>query len=149
MNIKFAQRIENTPKSFIREILKVTTNPEIISFVGGLPNPFLFPIEPCKEATKKVLEESGREALQYSTTEGGMFIWVKLPRGISAIELFDVTIKDNIAFVPGDPFYVDPQDVNTLRLNYTNADEDTIREGIKRLGKRIKSIIPGGREWGP
>ena len=66
----FAQRMRNTPKSFIREILKVTENPGIISFAGGLPNPDLIDVGGIAEAAAAVLREDGRTALQYSTTEG-------------------------------------------------------------------------------
>jgi 2-aminoadipate transaminase len=59
-----------TPKSFIREILKVTTNPEIISFAGGLPNPALIDVDGIKKAAAAVLARDGRNVLQYSTTEG-------------------------------------------------------------------------------
>jgi 2-aminoadipate transaminase len=66
----FADRMSAVHKSFIREILKVTEDPEIISFAGGLPNPRLFPIQELSEAAKKVLDECGPSALQYSITEG-------------------------------------------------------------------------------
>jgi len=66
----FADRVHRIPKSFIREILKVTAEPEIISFAGGLPNPEFFPVEELKEATRKVLEEDGSEVLQYTVSEG-------------------------------------------------------------------------------
>ncbi len=66
----FAARMGKAHRSFIREILKVTADPEIISFAGGLPNPELFPLEPLAEATQQVLAEKGPESLQYSTTEG-------------------------------------------------------------------------------
>ncbi len=70
MKFEFATRMNNLEASVIREILKVTERPEIISFAGGLPAPEMFPIEAIKEANIKVLEENGRKALQYSTTEG-------------------------------------------------------------------------------
>lgn len=70
MSFRFTNRIQNTPKSFIREILKVTQDPSIISFAGGLPNPNLFPIEALQEAARETLATSGARALQYSTTEG-------------------------------------------------------------------------------
>ncbi|MFA6362817.1 PLP-dependent aminotransferase family protein [Methanoregula sp.] len=66
----FAQRMYNTPKSFIREILKVTENPGIISFAGGLPNPDLIDVGGIAQAAVAVFREDGRTALQYSTTEG-------------------------------------------------------------------------------
>jgi 2-aminoadipate transaminase len=59
-----------TPKSFIREILKVTENPDIISFAGGLPNPELIDVEGIARAAARVLADDGRSVLQYSTTEG-------------------------------------------------------------------------------
>lgn len=70
MNYPFARRMNKIPRSFVREILKVTEYPEIISFAGGLPNPQSFPIDAIKDATSKVLTEKGENALQYSTTEG-------------------------------------------------------------------------------
>lgn len=66
----FAKRIEALKASEIREILKITEREEVISFAGGLPAPELFPVEELKEVAVRVLEESGKKALQYSTTEG-------------------------------------------------------------------------------
>lgn len=57
-------------KSVIRELLKVTQDPEIISFAGGLPNPKSFPIEDLKGVVDYVLEHNGKDALQYGTTQG-------------------------------------------------------------------------------
>lgn len=68
--VKFAGRVEKVPKSFVREILKVTEKPEVISFAGGLPSPKTFPVEGIKRATEKVLNDNGADILQYSTTEG-------------------------------------------------------------------------------
>ena len=70
MKYNFAQRMSKTPRSFVREILKVTENPEIISFGGGLPNPQSFPVEAISKAVNQLLTENGPDALQYSTTEG-------------------------------------------------------------------------------
>ena len=66
----FARRMLATPKSFIREILKVTENPEIISFAGGLPNPGLIDVKGLAQAAADVFASDGRTALQYSTIEG-------------------------------------------------------------------------------
>jgi 2-aminoadipate transaminase len=57
-------------KSAIREILKLTQRPDMISFAGGLPSPDSFPIEDIKRVTAEVLEQEGKSALQYGTTEG-------------------------------------------------------------------------------
>jgi len=66
----FAARTQQMKRSTVREILKLTARPEVISFAGGLPAPELFPIERIKQATDTVLSERGREVLQYSTSEG-------------------------------------------------------------------------------
>lgn len=66
----FASRMAKTPKSFILEILKVTENPGIISFAGGLLNPALIDVDGIAQAAARVLAYDGRSVLQYSTTEG-------------------------------------------------------------------------------
>jgi 2-aminoadipate transaminase len=66
----FATRVEKVPQSFIREILKVASDPEITSFAGGLPNPELFPLKEIEVSSENVLQKEGRRALQYAATEG-------------------------------------------------------------------------------
>ena len=66
----FSERARAIQSSAIREILKVTERPEVISFAGGLPAPATFPVEEMRSALDRVLSTRGREALQYSTTEG-------------------------------------------------------------------------------
>ncbi len=73
--------------------------------------------------------------------EGGMFLWVTLPEGCSSMDLFDKAIKQNVAFVPGTPFYVDGSGTNTMRLNFTNTDEERLVEGIQRLGVAIEEML--------
>ena len=72
--------------------------------------------------------------------EGGMFLWVTLPVGMSSMELFEAAIDENVAFVPGEAFYSENPEKNTLRLNFSNSDEKRIQEGIKRLGHAIKNL---------
>lgn len=78
--------------------------------------------------------------VKYTKPHGGMFLWVTLPEGISAMELFPKALEKKVAFVPGDPFYIDAHNVNTMRLNYTNADCETIEEGIRRLGALLQEL---------
>ncbi|MCL2653373.1 MAG: PLP-dependent aminotransferase family protein [Propionibacteriaceae bacterium] len=68
--MRLARRMADVKASEIREILKITERPEVISFAGGLPAPELFPIAQMIDADRIVLESNGRQALQYSTTEG-------------------------------------------------------------------------------
>lgn len=66
----FSQRAQQLTSSTIREILKVTARPEIISFAGGLPAPEGFPVDVINQAFTRVLQNSGESALQYGPTEG-------------------------------------------------------------------------------
>jgi 2-aminoadipate transaminase len=75
--------------------------------------------------------------------QGGMFLWVTLPEGCSAFDLFDLCIKEKVAFVPGEPFFVDGSGQRTMRLNFSNADPEHIAEGIARMGKAIKALLAG------
>jgi len=70
MTPRYSRRMEALKASEIREILKVTQRPEVISFAGGLPAPELFPVEALSQVTNRILQEEGARALQYSTTEG-------------------------------------------------------------------------------
>ena len=67
---RYAHRIKQMSSSVIRELLKLTEQPDIISFGGGLPAPDVFPVEEFREACNYVLDHFGAQALQYSTTEG-------------------------------------------------------------------------------
>jgi 2-aminoadipate transaminase len=67
---RYAQRTQRMGSSVIRELLKLTESPEIISFAGGLPAPDVFPVDEFRSACDIVLSEVGAQALQYSTTEG-------------------------------------------------------------------------------
>ena len=67
---QFSERAQQLQSSFIREILKITQRPEIISFAGGLPSPATFPVERMRAAYEKVLSETGKVALQYGPTDG-------------------------------------------------------------------------------
>lgn len=68
--LQFAKRVIGLKASDVREMLKITQRGEIISFAGGLPAPELLPVTELQQVTRKVLDEHGPAALQYSTTEG-------------------------------------------------------------------------------
>lgn len=72
--------------------------------------------------------------VSFTKPEGGMFMWATLTNNESSLEVFNRAMEKKVAFVPGDPFYVDIENSNSFRLNYTNSDDATIEEGIKRLG---------------
>jgi 2-aminoadipate transaminase len=81
------------------------------------------------------------EEVKFNRPEGGMFLWVTLPEGVSSLRLFDLAGGEKVAFVPGSAFYVDEGGKNTLRLNFSNSSEGQIEEGIKRLAKVIKDLL--------
>ncbi|HAS90576.1 MAG TPA: aspartate aminotransferase [Desulfovibrio sp.] len=92
-------------------------------------------------AMVRAIEEHFPAEAEVTRPEGGMFLWVTLPEGMSSMDLFDEAIKNKVAFVPGRPFYVDGSGENTFRLNFSNSDEEHIEEGIKRLGAGIKAFL--------
>jgi 2-aminoadipate transaminase len=81
------------------------------------------------------------DGVQCTKPEGGMFLWVTLPEGVSSVELFDLAIKEKVAFVPGKAFFADGSGDNTLRLNYTNSSVEAIDVGIERLGDAIRQLM--------
>ena len=89
----------------------------------------------------EMIEKYFPAEVKITRPEGGMFLWVTLPGTKSSMDLFDVAIEQKVAFVPGRPFYVDGSGENTLRLNFSNADEVRIEEGISRLGRAIEAFV--------
>lgn len=90
MAVRFADRMGKIEGSAIRELLKLTARPEVISFAGGMPAPELFPVEEMKKVSVAVLEEQGRVALQYTSTEG------YLPLRQKIAERMNNTLKTNV-----------------------------------------------------
>lgn len=87
------------------------------------------------DAMLSAMEKYFPPYVKYTKPEGGMFVWVTLPEGVNALEKFTEAMEQKVAFVPGNPFYTSKDEVNTLRLNYTNATPKIIEEGIKRLAE--------------
>lgn len=87
------------------------------------------------------IKEYFPEGVICTQPEGGMFLWVRLPEGVSSMKLFEVAIKDNVSFVPGEVFYTDNPEINTLRLNFSNSNDEKIVEGVKRLSKALEKML--------
>lgn len=87
------------------------------------------------------IEQYFPKEVKYTRPEGGMFLWITLPEGINAMELFNRAIRENVAFVPGNPFYIGKENVNTCRLNFSCSDESEIFRGIETLSKVIKQMM--------
>ena len=78
--------------------------------------------------------------IHWTHPEGGMFIWVKLPKGIDAVELYKKAADNGVAIAPGEPFYESKRGEGTFRLNYTNSSPEIIDKGISILGKVIEEM---------
>ena len=100
MNTIFSDRIADVPRSFIREILKVSLDRSVISFAGGLPNRDLFPAEEIKQATAKVFETYGNDIFQYSNSEGDLNLRQYIARRYKEKKNLDVS-PENILITNG------------------------------------------------
>ncbi len=78
--------------------------------------------------------------VSYTHPEGGLFLWVTLPEGIDAAEVFKKALDKKVAFVAGEPFYPNGGNANHFRLNYSNMPEDKIVEGIRALGAVLTEV---------
>ena len=82
--------------------------------------------------------------VSWTHPKGGLFLWVTLPKGLDANELFEEALKQNVAFVPGDPFFAPNGQTQEgrrhLRLNFSNARPEQIRVGIRRLSVAVKGV---------
>ncbi|OIO90541.1 MAG: aminotransferase [Anaerolineae bacterium CG2_30_64_16] len=96
---RYAQRNQRMGRSVIRELLKLTMQPDIISFAGGLPAPELFPVDRCQEAACRLFDEHGAQALQYGPTEG----YLPLRRALAArMERYGIDAKpENVCITNG------------------------------------------------
>jgi len=74
----------------------------------------------------------------WTRPSGGLFLWVTLPAHFDTTELLAIAAREKIAFVPGAPFWVGEPVRNTLRLNFSNATEPRINEGLARLGRVVR-----------
>jgi len=100
MAFKFSKRMEGVKASTIREVLKLTEKPEVISFGGGMPAAEFFPIEEMKEVTNRVLDEDGQLALQYGPTDGYLPLREKVVKRLKPLGITGIT-ADNILFTSG------------------------------------------------
>lgn len=79
----------------------------------------------------------------WNAPSGGMFLWARLPAGMSAIDLLPRAVDAGVAFVPGSAFYADHPDPRTLRLSFVTASEAQIRTGIAALARAVRSMGQG------
>jgi 2-aminoadipate transaminase len=78
---------------------------------------------------------------EWTRPGGGLFIWATLPDFIDTSDLLAAALRDNVAFVPGEGAFLDGRGRSSMRLNFSGADEDQIREGIRRIGEVVKEQV--------
>ena len=96
-----------------------------------------------RDAMLQAFEEFMPEGTTWTVPRGGLFLWLRLPDDCDALELFPKAIEEKVAYVPGVPFYPNGGPVNTMRLNFSAANPETIHEGIRRLSVMIKKTMVG------
>lgn len=81
--------------------------------------------------------------LEHTMPEGGIFLIARLPQGLSSRRIFSEGVKKKVAVLPGLPFYVDGGGDDIIRMNFSSASEEQIREGLHRLARVIKDCQQG------
>ena len=88
------------------------------------------------------MEKHFPEGVTWTRPQGGLFLWVRMPQNLSAIELLEIAVEEKVAFVPGHAFYPDGSDGHCcMRLNFSYSSPEIIEEGIGRLGRAIKRLM--------
>jgi 2-aminoadipate transaminase len=82
--------------------------------------------------------------VEWNSPDGGMFLWARLPQGVSAIDLLPKAVDKGVAFVPGAPFYAAHPDPRTLRLSFVTASVQQIDTGIAALGAAVREQLERG-----
>ena len=85
-------------------------------------------------------EEFMPKGVTWTNPDGGLFLFLRLPEQFDTRELFDLAIKENVAFVIGEAFHSDGSGKNTMRLNFSFASDEKIREGVRRLAAAIRRL---------
>ena len=92
-----------------------------------------------RDVMAEALAALGIPGLHHNLPQGGMFLWATLD-GIDTTELLKISAQQKVVFVPGVSFYPERDVHNGMRLNFSNAGDDSIRTGVARLGEAIRSF---------
>jgi 2-aminoadipate transaminase len=94
-----------------------------------------------REAMLAALRKYMPKGVKWTEPEGGLFLWIQLPKRMSATELFPKAVENKVAYVIGSAFHCNGKGHNTMRLNFSYPSERQINEGIERLAKMIKENL--------
>jgi len=102
-----------------------------------------------RDVMLQALQEFFPPEVTWTHPKGGLFLWVTLPAGVDIQAIFKSAVEQSVAFVPGDSFYANDlrghdgsEGSRHMRLNFSNATPEQIREGIRRLAAAVKSHLP-------
>ncbi|NJK81654.1 MAG: PLP-dependent aminotransferase family protein [Chloroflexaceae bacterium] len=94
-----------------------------------------------RDVMMQTLAQTMPAGVRWTEPDGGMFVWLTLPRYFDTTALLRTALDYDVAFVPGTCFYANSGGDNTLRLNFSQPSPDQIREGIGRLGKMMQALV--------
>lgn len=94
-----------------------------------------------RDAMLAAMRREMPEGVSWNTPVGGMFLWVRLPESLSAIELLPHAVERNVAFVPGWAFYASEPDERTLRLSFVTSSVEEINTGIAALAAAVRTQL--------
>lgn len=94
-----------------------------------------------RDAMLEALERFMPSTVSWNKPDGGMFIWLNLPSSLHCDELFQRAVANNVAFVPGNVFYIRDPNPHTLRLNFTGVAPEKIEEGVRRLSVTVTEML--------
>ena len=97
-----------------------------------------------RDVMLEMMEEMFPQEVRWTHPLGGMFLWGILPEEMDAAEVLKVAIQRKVAFVPGESFHPNGGGKNTMRLNFSYSNPETIRQGITRLGTLLKELVVAG-----
>ena len=83
------------------------------------------------------------ESIKYVKPEGGMFLWLELPKRIDAGIMLDKALENGVGYVPGGPFFPEGGGENTIRLNFSTVGHDEIKKGISKLAETVSGALEG------
>lgn len=95
-----------------------------------------------RDAMLAALKREMPSDVSWNTPDGGMFLWARLPQGMSAVALLPKAVEKNVAFVPGAAFYADNADERSLRLSFVTASIEQINTGVAALAAAIRESRP-------
>jgi 2-aminoadipate transaminase len=94
-----------------------------------------------RDAMLAAMAESFPKGVTWTHPQGGLFLWVRFPEGLDAVDVLRESVEEGVAFLAGAPFFTDRSNANTARFNFSNADPEKIRDGIARIGTVLHRML--------